>query len=73
MTRYSTYSEYKVSVAERFIRTLKTNIFRHFLLKGTHNWVENLQEQMDNYNDTKQSTIGMTPTAARNISNEETL
>lgn len=66
ITRYSTYSEYKVSIAERFIRTLKTNIFRHFLLKGTHNWVNTLQEQLDTYNSTKQSTIGMTPKAARN-------
>ncbi len=73
IARYSTYSEYKVSVAERFIRTLKTNIFRHFLLKGTHNWVDNLQEQIDTYNNTKQSTIAMTPSAARSLRSDKTL
>ena len=73
ITRYSTYSEYKVSIAERFIRTLKTNIFREFLMTGKPNWVDILPEQIDTYNSTKQSTIGMTPTAARNLKSEETL
>ena len=36
ITRYSTFGEYKVSIAERFIRMLKTNLFRQFLLKGRH-------------------------------------
>ena len=68
ITRYSTFGEYKVSIAERFIRTLKTNLFRQFLLKGKQNWVDILQDQVDEYNDTPQAKLDMSPKEARSAS-----
>ena len=58
---YSVYSSMKACVAERFIRTLKTKIFKKFTEKGTHNWIELLPEIVREYNQTVHSTIKMKP------------
>lgn len=48
----------------RFNRTLKTRIFKSFLLRSSLNWVDELDKIVDSYNNTKHRTTGMTPKAA---------
>jgi hypothetical protein len=66
---YSTYSNNKSAVVERFNRTLKTNMFKKFTENNNRNWIDILPELMKTYNNTIHSTIGMTPTQALNKDN----
>ncbi|KAF0709064.1 Uncharacterized protein FWK35_00030194 [Aphis craccivora] len=50
--------------AERFNRTLKTNMYREFNAQGSHKWLSILPILKDNYNNSKHRTIGMTPVQA---------
>lgn len=68
--RYSTFGEYKVSLAERFIRTLKNKIWFHFLRENTRKWVDVLDSIVQEYNLTKHSGIDMSPREARTRENE---
>jgi hypothetical protein len=78
--KYSTYSTTKACIVERFNRTLKTNMYKEFTSRGSRQWVSILPMLINNYNNSKHRTIGMTPTQAdenpslvvlkhRNISN----
>ena len=61
---YSTYSNNKSVVVERFNRTLKTNMFRLFTQKNNRNWINILDKLVKDYNDAIHSTIGMSPNDA---------
>lgn len=63
--RYSTFGEYKVSLAERFIRTLKSKIWFHFVRENTRKWVDVLDSIVQEYNLNKHSSIDMSPREAR--------
>ena len=56
---YSVFSDKKASIAERFNRTIKSKIYRSLTERGSKNWVNNLQNIVDDYNNTAHSTIGM--------------
>jgi len=72
--RYSTYSgEFKASIVERFIRTLKNKIWYEFIRDNTRKWTDMLDEIVEDYNNTEHSAIGMTPAEARKPENEEKL
>lgn len=71
--RYSTYGEYKVSMAERFIQTLKSHIWKQFIIRGRHEWLDILPAIVAEYNNTRHSSIGMTPTEARDPRNAAAL
>lgn len=58
---YSTYSEKKASIVERFNRTLKTRMYRAFSEQGNYRWVDLLPELLKSYNDSMHRTIGMKP------------
>ena len=58
---YSTNSEIKSSIAERAIRTIKKKIYIHFAINETLDYVNYLQEIVNEYNNTKHRTIGCTP------------
>ena len=58
---FSTHSDKKAAIVERFNRTLKTMMWKYFYSKGTYNWVDVLDELTKNYNNTKHSTILMKP------------
>lgn len=62
---YSTYSVIKCSMAERVIRTLKNNIYKHFTATGTWNWYNKISKIIYNYNHTKHRSIKCTPYEAR--------
>ena len=58
---YSTYNEGKSVVAERFIRTLKNKLYKHMTANGNGNG-----DVVNEYNNTKHSTIKMKPIDVKN-------
>ena len=57
---FSTHSEKKAAIVERFNRTLKT-MRKYFYSKGTYNWIDVLDELTKNYSNIKHSSILMKP------------
>ena len=49
---YSTHSEGKSFVAERFIRTLKGKMYTHMAVVSKHVYIERLDDIVDKYNKT---------------------
>ena len=58
---YSTYSNLKASICERFNRTLKNSMWKKFSLGGTYRWINILNDLLTNYNNTKHTKIKMKP------------
>ena len=69
---YSTFSEKKASVVERFNRTLKSIMWKQFTRQGNYKWTHILDGLLDEYNNRVHSTIKMKP-ADVTESNEPTL
>lgn len=65
---YSTYSENKSAVIERFNRTLKTNMWKMFSANNTRKWIDMLPRLLNKYNNKMHSSIKMSPNKA--IKNE---
>lgn len=62
INHYSTYSTKKASIVERFIRTLKSKLYKNFSLKGNYKWVDGtLDKNVYEYNNTPHRTIGQPP------------
>ena len=62
---YSTYSESKSVVAERFIRTLKNKLYKHMTATGKNVYYDVLDDIVNEYNNTKHSTTKMKPIDVR--------
>ena len=62
---YSTYNEGKSVVAERFIRTLKNKLYKHMMATGKNAYYDVLDDIVNEYNNTKHSTIKMKPIDVR--------
>ena len=58
---YSTYTEGKSVVAERFIRTLKNKIFKHMTAISKNICFDVLNDIVNKYNNTVNKTIKMKP------------
>ena len=58
---YSTYNEGKSVAAERFIRTLKTKLYKHMTAIGKNVYFDVLDDVVNKYNNTKHSAIKMKP------------
>ena len=58
---YSTYNEGKSVVAERFIRTLKNELYKDMTATGKNGYYDVLNDVVNKYNNTKHSTIKMKP------------
>ena len=58
---YSTYNEGKSVVAERFIRTLKSKIFKHMTAISKNVYFDVLDDIVNKYNNTVHRTIKMKP------------
>ena len=58
---FSTNSNKKAAVVERFNRTLKTAMWKYFYAKGTYKLINILARLVSNYNGTKHSAILMKP------------
>lgn len=66
---FSTHSNYKASIVERFNRTLKEKMWKYFTNKRisekqTYKWIDILDDLMYNYNNSYHSSIKMTPVEA---------
>lgn len=62
---YSTESDNKAAIAERFVRTLKELIYRYLEHSGTTKYVDQLQNLLQTYNSTYHKTIGMSPSEVK--------
>ena len=58
---YSTFNEGKSVVAERFIRTLKNELYKHMTATGKNVYYDVLEDVVNEYNNTKHNTIKMKP------------
>ena len=63
---YSTYNEGKSVIAERFIRTLKNKLYKHMTANGKNVYYDVLDDVVNEYNNTKHSTIKMKPIDVKN-------
>jgi hypothetical protein len=62
---FTTQSEKKASIVERFNRTLKGRMFKFFTAKNTYRYVDVLQSFIDGYNNTVHRSIKMKPVSVR--------
>ena len=70
ITIYSTGNEEKSSVIERWNRTMKERMFKYFSANSTRRYIDILDDLVDRYNNTKHSSIKMTPVEASKKTNE---
>ena len=61
ITLYSTFSNLKASICERFNRTLKGKMWKQFSLRGTYEWTDIVNDFLFDYNNIKHRTIGKKP------------
>lgn len=72
INHYSTFSEKKAAIVERFNRTLKTWMYKRFSERGNYVWYDILPTLIKEYNNKKHRTIGMKPIQV-NKKNESTV
>ena len=70
ITLYSTQNEEKSSVCERWNRTIKTKMWKQFTVQGNTQYLDMLPKLVKQYNNTKHSSIKMTPIEASKKKNE---
>jgi len=61
---YSTENEEKSSVVERWNRTMKEKMFKYFTANNTNKYIDVLDDFVERYNNTRHSSIKMTPVEA---------
>ena len=61
INHYSTFSPIKCATAERAIRTLKTRLERVCSSRGSHRWIDVIDDIVRGYNNSYHSSIGMKP------------
>ena len=67
---YSTENEEKSSVVERWIRTMKEKMWKYFTANSTNIYINQLSDLVREYNNTRHSSIKMTPVQASKKENE---
>ena len=67
---YYTENEEKSSVAERWKRTMKEKMFKYFTANNTKKYTDVLDDFVERYNNTRHSSIKMTPIEASKKENE---
>jgi hypothetical protein len=67
---FSTDSEFKASIVERFNRTLKTKMWKYFTQVGNRKWIDIVDDLVYNYNHTYHTSIKMTPVEGSKKENE---
>ena len=63
---YSIHNEGKSVVAERFIRTLKTKIYKYMTSKSKNVYINKLDDIVNAYNNTYHRTIKIKPVDVKN-------
>lgn len=67
---YSTENEEKSCVVERWNRTMKEKMFKYLSANSTRRYIDILDKLVNIYNNTKHSSIKMTPAIASEKKNE---
>ena len=67
---YHTFNEGKAVIVERFNRTLKNRMWKYFSANNTNKYLDVLPKLIEKYNNTKHSSIKMTPVEATLKKNE---
>ena len=70
---YSTENEEKSSVVERWIRTMKEKMWKYFTDNNTYTYMDILPDLVNDYNNTRHSSIKITPVEASKKKNELTV
>ena len=70
---YSTENEEKSRVVERWIRTMKEKMWKYFSANSTNVYINVLPDLVKEYNNTRHSSIKMTPVKASKKENELTV
>jgi len=70
---YPTENEEKFSVVERWNRTMKEKMFKYFTANNTKKYIDVLDDFVEKYNNTRHSSIKMTPVEASKKENEVTV
>src|SRR5574338_248121 len=70
---FSTFSDKKAAIIERFNRSIKSRMFKYFTEHETRKWIDVIQKLVDAYNNSYHSSIKMTPTEASKEENTETV
>jgi len=70
INHFSTNSEFKAAIVERFNRTLKEKMWKYFSEMGNHKWIDILSDLVKNYNNCFHRSIKMTPVEASEKENE---
>lgn len=65
INHYSSHSEYKASVIERFNRTLKNKLFRIFTHRGSYKYIDILDDVLNSYNNSVHRSTGFAPAQVR--------
>src|SRR5271156_2027350 len=68
---FTVKSQFKAAVCERFNRTLKAKIRRHFTRTGRYRWIDVLGELMTAYNTATHRSLGVSPTQVTNENEHE--
>ena len=68
--RYTTQSELKAIMIERFNQTLMNKLSMLFTERGNYRYIDDIQNIVDKYNNTYHSSIKMTPVEASKKENE---
>ena len=61
VNHYSVFSVMKACIVERFIRTIKSMMYKHFSLHGSYKWLKVLPVLINTYNKKYHRTIKMSP------------
>ena len=67
---YSIENEEKSSVVERWIGMMKEKMWKYFLARSTNVYIDVLPDLVKEYNNTRHSSIEMTPTKSSKKENE---
>lgn len=73
INHYSTFSEKKAAIVERFNRTLKTAMYKKFSERGSYVWHDILPILIKDYNEKKHRIIGMKPIQVNKANESEVL
>lgn len=65
VNHYSTNGETKASIIERFHRTLKSEMYKEFSIRGSYKWFDILSKLVKGYNNRFHRTIGMKPSQVK--------
>lgn len=64
---WTTHSEVKAALVERFNRTMKTRMYKYFTANNTRRYVDTLPQLVLGYNNSIHSSIGMAPSNVRRV------